>query len=306
MNIHDVSVPPSRDDLSDREAMALFLRGEPMTPAEGRSLYLRGLVGRMLPLIFVAVTGCSAPGCAGTSQVVQRQEPAALACLPVAFSHVLACAGDHACIIGALGELVVCWVTHQTPAPAPAPAPASSSSVVQVDQDAHRGRARAGTSSSSELGELAAPRRASLELGAERDELQLELAAEPALAGMQRDHPIELLLEFGALRCLSGELALQPAHDLAVALAARRDRLGERDDLHRAIEPADAGAQPELELEVLSDSDCRHRAPGEVPRCERHRHRGVARDVAAAYAEPRRVLGFCAAEHDLVSDAHSA
>jgi hypothetical protein len=269
----------------------------------------RAILDRLFVIILVAAAGCSSPGCASAGQVVKQQEPAAAACIPVAFSRVLACSGDHACILESLAELVVCWFSHQTP-PVSTPAPnvvggfGEPSVNVEVNQDAHHGRSHRAARVSSALGELATPRSALLELGAQRDDFQLELPHELPLAGdlhlelaplASRDLELSShLLELGAkLHVPDRSVSRAVQHTLhrctQLVAAALFKPLAESDELQppSVFAHEHTSSEPELELEILSRQDDRQTLAHVWQQCERLPPREHANPDANAFDQHR-------------------
>lgn len=75
------------------------------------------MLNRITLSLLLAIGAISCSSSCGAGPAVTRQEPAAVACLPLAISSIMACsaAHDHACVVTAIGTLLVCWATHQAP-----------------------------------------------------------------------------------------------------------------------------------------------------------------------------------------------
>ena len=91
---------------------------------------IKTLIIMVLAGASAAGAGYSCSGCGASNQeVIVRQGPPAVACLPVFLPQIIADAQAHnaAQAIVHTAQLVECWVAHE-PAPAPAPAAGSSGS----------------------------------------------------------------------------------------------------------------------------------------------------------------------------------
>jgi len=249
---------------------------------------LRSMLQRYLVPFVLVFAGCSSPGCgAGAGQVVVRQEPAAVACLPVAITKVIACsaAHDHACTLAAVGELVVCWATHQPPAADPPPAPAPAESVVvAIDEHGQLRRADCDRPAPAPLGELGTE----LEHTLQPVNLALQTSADPTLdlellrgRGRGRGDLAQPPLELEHLARLASEATVQL---VGVGVGRRGlNRLDERDEQDLTLERACLGCKPDVERDLLAGTGHRHRVLPEVLR-EQHG----------------------ALEHALTSNAHAA